>query len=369
MRGQGYDNGANMKGKHQGVQKTFLDLNPRTFYTPCGCHSLNLTLCDMAHVCVKGKSFFGIIQRIYTIFANSINRWQILKNNVKGWSLKSLSQTRWESRVESVKAIKLQLVNAREALFEVGEKDNDDATASATNSLAEKELGDFEFVVSIVIWYQLLRENKIKAKEIDQGRYSYPFVIERKRTKNRDQNQTLQNPPRPTSTHDHNHRFESEIPPLITIFLCLPVPFFLGIEDKDLKLSCHLLENALRFEERSDIDADELYMELKLFHTLQTDELNSPIDVLKRLKEFGYFPNATIAYRILLTIPVTVASAERSFSKLKLLKSYLRSTMSQERLSGLAIAIENGILEDINCEELINQFAMKNARRASRIIG
>ncbi|PWA61545.1 zinc finger MYM-type protein 1 [Artemisia annua] len=64
-----------------------------------------------------------------------------------------------------------------------------------------------------------------------------------------------------------------------------------------------------------------------------------------------------------------VASAERSFSKLKLLKSYLRSTMSQERLSGLAmIAIENGILVDINCEELINQFAMKNAMRASRII-
>ncbi|XP_050919588.1 uncharacterized protein LOC127137146 [Lathyrus oleraceus] len=49
--------------------------------------------------------------------------------------------------------------------------------------------------------------------------------------------------------------------------------------------------------------------------------------------------------RILLTIPVTVASAERSFSKLKLLKTYLRSTMSQERLNGLAlIAIENDIL-------------------------
>ncbi|KAJ0439325.1 putative HAT dimerization domain-containing protein [Helianthus annuus] len=84
------------------------------------------------------------------------------------------------------------------------------------------------------------------------------------------------------------------------------------------------------------------------------------------MKEDGYSPEACIAYRILLTIPVTVASAERSFLKLKLLKSYLRSSMSQERLSGLAmIAIENEVLDDINCEKLIHQFAIKNARRAS----
>jgi hypothetical protein len=66
VRGQGYDNGSNMKGKHQGVQKKFLDINPRAFYTPCGCHSLNLTLCDMANSCRKAKDFFGVVQRIYT---------------------------------------------------------------------------------------------------------------------------------------------------------------------------------------------------------------------------------------------------------------------------------------------------------------
>ena len=41
------------------------------------------------------------------------------------------------------------------------------------------------------------------------------------------------------------------------------------------------------------------------------------------------YPNVSVAYRILLTVPVTVALAKRSFSKLKLLKNYLRSTMSQ----------------------------------------
>ena len=56
--GQDYDNGSNMKEKCQGVQKRLLDLNPRAFYMPCGCHCLNLVLCDMATSCLKAKSFF-----------------------------------------------------------------------------------------------------------------------------------------------------------------------------------------------------------------------------------------------------------------------------------------------------------------------
>ena len=77
-----------------------------------------------------------------------------------------------------------------------------------------------------------------------------------------------------------------------------------------------------------------------------------------------FYPNAIIAYRILLTIPVTVASAERSFSKLKLLKSYLRSTMTQEPLNGLVtIALEIDVLEKINYEDIIEAFISTNTRR------
>jgi hypothetical protein len=51
VRGQGYDNGSNMKGKNQGVQNHLLVVNPKALYMPCACHSLNLTLCDMAKSC------------------------------------------------------------------------------------------------------------------------------------------------------------------------------------------------------------------------------------------------------------------------------------------------------------------------------
>ena len=61
---------------------------------------------------------------------------------------------------------------------------------------------------------------------------------------------------------------------------------------------------------------------------------------------------------------VTVASAERSFSKLKLLKFYLKSSTSQERLNDLAIlCIEKNMLENIDVDTIINDFASRNARR------
>jgi len=63
-----------MKGKHQGVHQKFLDINPRSFYTSYGCHSLNLVLCDMANSCPKATSFFGVLWRIYTLFSSSTKK-------------------------------------------------------------------------------------------------------------------------------------------------------------------------------------------------------------------------------------------------------------------------------------------------------
>ena len=76
------------------------------------------------------------------------------------------------------------------------------------------------------------------------------------------------------------------------------------------------------------------------------------------------FPNTCIAYKILLTILITIAFAKRIFSKLKLIKSYLRSTISQERLSRLAIPlIENKMLEELEYKNLISQFTSQKARK------
>ena len=57
-----------------------------------------------------------------------------------------------------------------------------------------------------------------------------------------------------------------------------------------------------------------------------------------------------------------MASAERS-SKLKLIKTYLRSSISQERLDGLALlAIENEGAKQLNIDDLLDKFANTKAR-------
>jgi len=63
----------------------------------------------------------------------------------------------------------------------------------------------------------------------------------------------------------------------------------------------------------------------------------------------GCYPNTLIVYRILLTILVSVASTKINFLKLKLIKNYLRSTISQERLNGLAlISIEHELVDKLD---------------------
>jgi len=58
---------------------------------------------------------------------------------------------------------------------------------------------------------------------------------------------------------------------------------------------------------------------------------------------------------------VTVSSVQRSFSKLKIIKTYLRSTISHERLDCLALhAIENEAAKQLNTDDLLDSFATIN---------
>lgn len=141
------------------------------------------------------------------------------------------------------------------------------------------------------------------------------------------------------------------------------------IKEDKLFQKCTDLESFLSFEEEKDVCGRELFSELKVLREILPAEVVTAAGILRFMNRIqNPFPNAFIAYRILLTIPVTVASAERSFSRLKLIKTYLRSSMSQERLPSLAmLSIESDTTAKIDFDEIIDDFAGMKARKVQFI--
>ena len=65
-----------------------------------------------------------------------------------------------------------------------------------------------------------------------------------------------------------------------------------------------------------------------------------------------------MSLKLCLTVAVSIASCERSFSKLKLIKSYLRSTVGESRLSALAVlSTESDLVETLSFDDIISEFA------------
>lgn len=93
----------------------------------------------------------------------------------------------------------------------------------------------------------------------------------------------------------------------------------------------------------------------------------SVVDVLKFIAEWDFLeslPILSLSLRLFFTICLSVVSCERSFSKLKLIKNYLRSTMGQSRLSDLALlSIESDTVKDIDFDEVIDRFAALKTRK------
>lgn len=119
----------------------------------------------------------------------------------------------------------------------------------------------------------------------------------------------------------------------------------------------------LKQRDLSDVDGPELFQALsKLRYQLPK---HTTLKILTYLKRLDSCLNAFNVYKILLTIPITIASAKWIFPKLKLLKSYLQSMMPHEWLNWLVlISIEQDLLEKIDFENIINEFVLKNVRRS-----
>ncbi len=76
------------------------------------------------------------------------------------------------------------------------------------------------------------------------------------------------------------------------------------------------------------------------------------------------YENIRRLLQIFCTLPVSTCTAERAFSALKILKTYLRNSMTDERLTGLALMYIHPEIE-IDIETVIDRFAAGHAKQSS----
>jgi hypothetical protein len=358
----------------------------------------------------------------YALFARSTKRWKILLDNVTKLTVKPLSNTRWESRIKSVQPIRYQTPQMRSALQKVEEicTNEGDATGVSDAQYLVSALENFKFLVGMVIWHDILftintASKKLQSKivcmdatlkqiegvisyfqkyrdegfepsiEVAKGIAStepkFPTKRQGKRKKHFDEINDQDEEIKLSALESFRVNYflvvvDAAIASLTSQFEQLKtfekVFGFLfnsknlkSLDDNDLQRHCTYFAEVFSDSNSSDVDLDHFFCELKVLQATLPDGIMLAPEILRFVTTVDCYPNVSIAYRILLTVPVTVATAERSFSKLKLLKNYLRSTMLQQRLNGLAMcSIEKDIVDNINLDSVINDFASRNAQRS-----
>ena len=122
----------------------------------------------------------------------------------------------------------------------------------------------------------------------------------------------------------------------------------------------------------SNIDARRLRMQLMMLHDLCQEKSVQNVASLAAIiasaqpETRRVFKKVEQLVRLCLCLPISVAGSERFFSALRLLKTWLRNTMTQCRLTNLALMhIHADILDLVDMESLVKDFCLKTAERRS----
>ncbi|PFX24174.1 52 kDa repressor of the inhibitor of the protein kinase [Stylophora pistillata] len=146
---------------------------------------------------------------------------------------------------------------------------------------------------------------------------------------------------------------------LSSLFNLLPELVAVRDRNPDIGAALEFYENNLASPHVVDVEL--LRWKRKWCSTEDADRPTSAAQTLAPCyREF--FPNIHTLIHILCTLSITSAECEHSFNTLRWLKTYLRSTMSSERESGLAL-ININYHRDIYIEEVISTFAQRQPRR------
>jgi hypothetical protein len=419
--GQGYDGASAMKGQFSGVQALIQEEYHLALYVHCSSHCLNLSLsvsCKVQSI----RNAHGIIKEITNFINGSAKRVAMMKRSIDEASpdssrtrIKKLCETRWVERHDAV----LTFVNIYDAIILFLEKcDTLDTATAAKARILMTSLISPDFIVGLLCLESVLSvtlrlstclqtvgidlfksksmiDNVVNTLQNKRNDTNASFsIIWEKATKMAEKNDIEMKPRRIVSRQSNRentpHDSASEYfchtvyIPLLDHILTDMRTRFAPHNTLSFQFSAFIPRFLRNYTFNDALAAIQFYFELlpvvstqavageyDVWRMLwdkvpQNEQPQTAIDALAFACEEEY-PALRCILQIAATLPVTTASAERSFSTLKRLKTYLRSTISQERLNGLAhLYVNNDI--DVDPMVVVDRFAQSETKRRLKLI-
>ncbi|XP_025192029.1 protein FAM200B-like [Melanaphis sacchari] len=383
-----FDGAAAMSGGLNGVQAKFKEKNDKTVFVHCYGHCLNLVLVDsLGRQNRVTFDFFGTIQLIYNFIESSSTRHATLEKvansaNIKLKTLKSVSNTRWACRAEAVSAVKSDYGPILIAIQEIGDATKQlDVRAKALGLIHQMKTFDFIFAqqmlhsiltlilkvsmalqssnLDLITAVSLIKSLKLSLKSMRNDKDSFKNIYNKTLEICEENNISIPDVKkrRVSSKIDYvmissiSDRFKQE-----TLELIKSVGNMLKLETNN--------EDTIIIASAFNLEFHGLESEIILLKKLENIPKGSNQKACEEWIQWltnnnsdrtAIFNNFFKAIKSFVVIPVTSCSCERSFSKLSIVKSKLRSTMGQDRLDGLlTMFIEQDMAYNINVDELSN---------------
>ncbi|KAL5270406.1 hypothetical protein ACHWQZ_G001209 [Mnemiopsis leidyi] len=350
-------------------------------------------------------------------------RWNALKLDGDGLTVKKLCPTRWSSRFSSIRAVKDKqgAINRLLTKIVLMRQEGRDVAEGLL-----KRIRSFEFTATLVVWENILNKvdkvsNMLQTKDLDlaavttslkslvdhltllESDESFDTMMKTARAQAKlagaEEDFTLsmaRNLYRYTGRARHDGcdepvskeeifkasvylhslrrckeqaklRFEGHFK-VVNSFRCLLPKFISSCKLNDFREECVKLQSLYNKDLSSDFVEQLLDLKTELREELLTASHSKELlELIFERQLQTLYPEVVTGLVLFLTLPVTVASAERSFSKLKLIKTYLRSTMSQDRLRHFALlSIEHKEAGKLDKSLIIKKFASAKVRRSKR---
>jgi hypothetical protein len=402
---QTYDGAAVMAGEHNGVQAKVKHICSSAIFVHCYAHRLNLVFSQSVNFIKECKVFFQSLTGFASFFSKSTKRSYALDQEIKK-RFPAVAPTRWNynSRVlNTVMEYKIELKSLLLNIIGKSEQWDSDTTTSARGLYSY--LIDFDFNFLLQIFSQIFSSSDIlfdilpkKCFDISYCSNKVEDFINYLQSKRNDFDvvwNNLKNDEELSEVHPRKRLRVDNVGERETsyrrLFLEIIDTLIRNTKDRFADIKTLLFMSLLdvsKFKAYSKKFPENVLDALKQFYGTFFDfpKLKSELIYIYSSPEFAdktliyiknyilkddlidVFKEVYTLITLILTIPATSASAERSFSTMKRIKTYSRNSQNEERLSSLAIiSIEKQLLISLKeystfYDRVIDDFSKKERR-------